>query len=67
MDESTLWGSLGVLIAIAGVGIIVTDHEFVEALNQGGFATPIVWYGIAVAAAALLTAVVILPSIALGR
>ena len=67
MDESTLWGSIGVLIAIVGVGIIATDHEFVEALNQVGFASPLVWYGVAVGAAALLAAVVILPSIALGR
>ena len=64
MDESTLWGSMGVLIAIVGVGIIATDHEFVEALNQGGFAAPFVWYGVAVIAATLLTAAVILPSIA---
>ena len=67
MDESTLWGSIGVLIALAGVGIIATDHEFVEALNQGGFAAPIVWYGVAVVVAAILATVVILPSIALGN
>ena len=67
MDESTLWGSIGVLIAIVGVAIMATDHEFVAALSEGGFATPIVWYGVAVTAAAVLAAVVILPSIALGN
>ncbi len=67
MDESTLWGSLGVLIAIAGAAIMAQDHEFVEALSHGGFASPIVWYGVAVGVAALVTAVVIVPSMALGN
>ena len=66
MDESTLWGSIGVLLAFVGVGILLTDHAFVQGIVQGGYTLPIVWYGVAVAAAALLAAVVILPSIAFG-
>ena len=67
MDESTLWGSVGVLLALGGVGIMAVDEEFTHALTTGGFAEPVVWYGVSVAVAAAVATVIIVPSLVLGE
>ena len=67
MDDSTLWGSVGVLLALVGVGIMAIDAEFTHALSTGGFEEPVVWYGVAVAAAAFVTFVIIVPSLVTGE
>lgn len=61
MNESVIWGGLGVLLAIAGLGIIAP--ELLAELQHGGFGSPMVLYGIGVAAAVVLTILIVLPSV----
>ena len=62
MDEGRIWGGLGILLALVGVGIIALDHEFTEALLGGGVEL-IVLYGAGVVLAALVTIAIIGPSV----
>jgi hypothetical protein len=67
MDESRIWGSLGVLLAVAGLAVIVLDNEFLTALSEGHVGEPIVFYVVGVALAVLVTIVIIAPSMTAGR
>jgi hypothetical protein len=62
MEESRIWGSLGVLLAIAGFAVIALDAEFLTALSEGHVGEPIVFYVVGVAIATLVTVVIIAPS-----
>jgi hypothetical protein len=64
MDESRVWGSIGVLLAVAGLAVIALDHEFLTALSEGHVGEPIVFYVVGVALAVLVTVVIIAPSMA---
>jgi hypothetical protein len=64
MNESRLWGGLGVLLAVAGLAVIVP--EFVAGLSHGGLTEPTVLYGLAVAVAVVLTLLVLLPGMIRG-
>lgn len=66
MDESRIWGALGVLLAIVGLVAIAPEvlHAMGGEMEDGLGATMLVGYGVGVAFAALLTVVVILPNIA---
>jgi hypothetical protein len=65
MDESVIWGGIGLLLAIGGLGIIAP--EVLHELQLHGAGSPVVLYGLGVAAAVALTVLVILPSIAANR
>lgn len=65
MDESLVWGALGVLIAVGGLAIVAPD--VMAELQHGGFGSPMVLYGIGVAAAVALTALIIVPSLISSR
>ncbi|WP_372911907.1 hypothetical protein [Salinigranum sp.] len=67
MDESRIWGSLGVLLAVAGLAVIALDNEFLTALSEGHVGEPIVFYVVGVALAVLVTIVIIAPSMTAGR
>jgi drug/metabolite transporter (DMT)-like permease len=67
MDESRIWGSLGVLLAVAGLVVIALDNEFLTALSEGHVGEPIVFYVVGVALAVLVTIVIIAPSMTAGR
>lgn len=67
MDESRIWGTVGVLLAVAGLLIVAADSEFAEAVQHGGFGEPLVLYVVAVAIAAAITALVILPNVLRGN
>jgi hypothetical protein len=67
MDESRLWGTVGVLLALAGVGIIAQDHHLTQALTHGSIGEPIVLYGVGVAFAAVVTALVVGSSMLFGK
>jgi len=67
MNETQLWGGLGVIVALIGAAVIVLDSEFTEALGHGGIGEPMVLYGIGVAIAALVTVLVVGPSVVSGR
>jgi hypothetical protein len=62
MDESRLWGTLGILLALAGLVVIALDHEFLAALSEGHLGDPIVLYVVGVAVAAVVTLVLIAPN-----
>lgn len=64
MEESRIWGSLGILLAIAGLAVIALDTEFLTALSEGHVGEPIVFYVVGVAIAVLVTVVIIAPSMA---
>ncbi|SEO36873.1 hypothetical protein SAMN04487948_10293 [Halogranum amylolyticum] len=61
MNESLVWGGLGVLLAVVGLGIIAPD--LLAEFQHGGFGSPMVLYGIGVAAAAVLTILIVVPSV----
>jgi hypothetical protein len=67
MDESRLWGGIGILIALGGIAVMALDQEFVEDLMTGSFSEPIVFYGIGVILAALFTVLIIGPSMLSSR
>jgi hypothetical protein len=67
MDESRIWGSLGVLLAVVGLAVIALDNEFLTALSEGHVGEPIVFYVVGVALAVLVTIVIIAPSMTAGR
>ena len=62
MDEARLWGGLGILLALVGLAVIAPD--VLGAAAESGLASPMVLYGIGVVVAAVVTVVVIGPSIA---
>ena len=62
MEESRIWGTLGILLAIAGLAVIALDHEFLSALSEGHFSEPIVFYVVGVGVAVLVTIAIIAPS-----
>lgn len=61
MNESVIWGGLGVLLAVVGLGIIAP--ELLTELQHGGVGSPMVLYGIGVAAAVVLTILIVVPSV----
>lgn len=65
MNESLVWGGLGVLLAIGGLGIIIP--EFLHELQTHGIGSPFVLYGIAVVAAVALTLLIVVPSVISGE
>lgn len=65
MDESLIWGGLGVLLAIGGVAIFVP--EFRHAIEEGGLGNPIAIYGVLAAVAMVVTIAVVLPSLVSDR
>jgi drug/metabolite transporter (DMT)-like permease len=67
MEESRLWGILGILLALAGLVVIVLDHKFLTALGEGHIGEPIVFYVLGVAAVAVVTIAVVGPSIVAGE
>jgi drug/metabolite transporter (DMT)-like permease len=67
MEESRIWGTIGVVLALAGLVVIALDHEFLTALSEGHIGEPIVFYVVGVAAAAVVTLLVIGPSMIDGR
>lgn len=62
MDESRIWGGIGLLLALAGAIIIFMDKEFMEALSTMDMNSLILYYGIGVCVAVVLTAIVMVPS-----
>lgn len=62
MNESRIWGSLGILLALAGLAVMALDQEFLTALSEGHLGEPVVLYVIGVALAALITLVIIAPN-----
>ena len=64
MDESTLWGTLGILLALVGLAVMLIDAAFLSALAEGNVGEPIVLYVVGVAAAALITLAVVGPNMA---
>lgn len=60
MNESAVWGGLGVLLAIGGLGIIAP--EFLHELQTHGAGSPIALYGIGVIVAVVLTILIVVPS-----
>jgi hypothetical protein len=65
MNESLVWGGIGVLLAVGGFGIIAP--EFIHELQLHGMSSPIVLYGISVLAAAVLTVLIVVPSVISGE
>jgi hypothetical protein len=61
MDEGRIWGTLGIVLALAGAVIIALDSDLPEALSHGN-TDPLVLYAGAVAVAALVTVAVIAPN-----
>lgn len=62
MEESRIWGSLGIVLALVGLAVIALDSEFLTALSEGHVGEPIVFYVVGVAIAALVTVIIIAPS-----
>jgi hypothetical protein len=67
MEESRVWGSIGVLLALVGLVVIALDGEFLTALGEGHIGEPIVLYVVGVTAAVVVTLAVIGPSMIRGR
>ncbi|EJN60356.1 hypothetical protein SAMN04487950_2272 [Halogranum rubrum] len=65
MNESVVWGGIGVLLAIGGLGIIAP--EFLHELQTHGPGSPIALYGIGVVVAVLLTILIVVPSVIAGE
>jgi drug/metabolite transporter (DMT)-like permease len=63
MDESRIWGLLGILLALGGLAVIALDQAFLSALSEGHYSDPIVFYVVGVALAAVVTLVIIAPNI----
>jgi drug/metabolite transporter (DMT)-like permease len=63
MNESRIWGSLGIALALVGLVVIALDNAFLTALSEGHFADPIVFYVVGVALAAIVTLVIIAPNL----
>lgn len=63
MDESQLWGGIGVLLAV--VGFVVIAPELLGTL-QHGLLEPTVLYGIGVAVVAVLTLLALVPGVIRG-
>ena len=59
MNESTFWGGVGVLLAVAAVGVMALDPAVGEALAGGNLADPVLWYTLGVALVALVTVAVV--------
>ncbi|MFB6157295.1 MAG: hypothetical protein ABEJ34_05580 [Haloferacaceae archaeon] len=65
MDEQKLWGLLGILLAVAGVAVIAP--EVLHGLGGEGLgAMMLTVYGAGVAVAALVTILVVGPSVVRG-
>lgn len=59
-----LWGALGILVAVLGVVVIAPD--VMTGIAEHGVGSPEVLYGIGVAAAAVITLLIVLPSMIRG-
>jgi hypothetical protein len=64
MEESRIWGTIGILLAVAGLAVIALDQEFLTALSEGHVGEPIVFYVVGVAVAVLVTVLIIAPNMA---
>ncbi len=62
MDETRIWGGIGVLLSLAGAVIIFLDKDFMDALQTMDTNSLILYYGIGVCIAFLLTAIVMVPN-----
>ena len=67
MEESRIWGTLGVLLALAGLVVIALDNEFLTALTEGHLGEPIVFYVVGVALATVVTLAVIVPNMSTAQ
>jgi hypothetical protein len=67
MEESRIWGALGILLALAGLVVIALDAEFLHALSEGHVGEPIVFYVVGVVAVTVVTLAVIGPSMLAGE
>ncbi|WP_224269610.1 hypothetical protein [Haloprofundus salinisoli] len=69
MDESRLWGGIGILIGLAGIAIVLfyPDSEFLSMLTEGHFTEFTFLYGVGVILAVLFTALIIGPSMLRSR
>ncbi|QCJ47807.1 MULTISPECIES: hypothetical protein [Haloprofundus] len=69
MDESRLWGGIGILIGLAGIAIILfyPDSEFLSMLAAGQVTEFTFLYGVGVILAVLFTTVIIAPSMLRSR
>lgn len=61
MDEGRIWGTLGIVLALAGVVIIALDSDLPEALSHG-LTDPLVLYAVGVVLAGVITVAVIAPN-----
>jgi hypothetical protein len=62
MEESRIWGTLGIGLALVGLIVIALDAEFLHALGEGHVGEPIVFYVVGVLAVTVVTLLVIGPS-----
>jgi hypothetical protein len=67
MEESRIWGTLGILLALVGFAVIALDSEFLAALSEGHIGDPIVLYVVGVAIAAAVTVVIIGPNMSVSE
>ncbi|KTG09963.1 hypothetical protein AUR64_10125 [Haloprofundus marisrubri] len=69
MDESRLWGGIGILIGLAGIAIILfyPDSEFLTMIAEGHITEFTVLYGLGVILAVLFTMLIIGPSMLRSR
>lgn len=63
MDESRLWGGIGILLALVGVALVWHD---IVLIFEHGFQDPAALYGLGVAVAAVVTALIIGPNLVRG-
>lgn len=64
MDESRLWGGIGILLALAGVALVWHD---IMLIFESGFEEPAALYGLGVAVAVVVTVLIIGPSLVGGE
>lgn len=67
MDESRLWGGIGVGIALLGLVLLAFDPHFVEVATRLDFSSGMFLYGVGVIVAVLLTMAIILPTLFRGN
>jgi hypothetical protein len=67
MEESRIWGALGIVLALVGLIVIALDQKFLHALGEGHVGEPIVFYVLGVVAVTVVTLVVIGPDTIAGR
>ena len=64
MDESRLWGGIGILLGLAGIALVWND---IMLLFEHGFGEPAAIYGLGVVVAVVVTVLIIGPSLVGGE